>query len=64
VKRYFPHASHQVLLLSTDEEIAGRYYEALRPSIDRTYRLRFDEAERRTVIEPGYLPEGADAHGH
>lgn len=64
VRRYFPQASHQVLLLSTDEEIAGRYYEALRPSIDRTYHLRFDEAERRTVIEPGYLPEGADAHGH
>ena len=64
VKRYFPQASHQVLLLSTDEEIAGQYYEALRPSIDRTYHLRFDEAERRTVIEPGYLPAGADAHGH
>lgn len=64
VKRYFPQASHQVLLLSTDQEIAGQYYAALRPSIDRTYRLRFDEAERRTVIEPGYLPEGADAHGH
>lgn len=64
VKRYFPQASHQVLLLSTDEEITGRYYEDLRPSIDRTYRLRFDEAERRTVIEPGYLSDGADAHGH
>lgn len=64
VRRYFPQASHQVLLLSTDEEIAGRYYQVLRPSIDRTYHLRFDEAERRTVIEPGYLPEGADAHGH
>lgn len=64
VRRYFPQASHQVLLLSTDEEITGRYYEALRPSIDRTYRLHFDEAERRTVIEPGYLVEGTDVHGH
>lgn len=64
VRRYFPQASHQVLLLSTDEEIAGRYYEALRPSIDRTYRLRFDEVEHRTVIEPGYLVEGGDAGGH
>lgn len=63
VKRYFPQASHQVLLLSTDEEITGRYYEALRPAIDRTYRLRFDEGERRTIIEPGYLTEGTVAHG-
>jgi DNA sulfur modification protein DndD len=61
VKRYFPEASHQVLLLSTDEEITGRYYEALKPSLGRTYHLRFDEGEGRTVVEPGYLD--GDGHG-
>jgi DNA sulfur modification protein DndD len=55
VTRYFPQASHQVLLLSTDEEIVGDYYTALKPSINRTYRLRFDEEEARTIVEPGYL---------
>lgn len=64
VKRYFPQASHQVLLLSTDEEITGHYLKALRPSIDRTFHLRFDEAEKRTVIETGYLSEGAEARDH
>ena len=29
VQNYFPTASHQVILLSTDEEIEGRHYEAL-----------------------------------
>lgn len=62
VKRYFPNASHQVLLLSTDEEIAGPYYEALRPAIGRTYSLRFDEQEGRTIVEPGYLGEKEPAH--
>ncbi|HQT72575.1 MAG TPA: DNA sulfur modification protein DndD [Acidiphilium sp.] len=62
VRRYFPRASHQVLLLSTDEEITGRHYKALRPAIGREYRLRFDEAEERTVIEPGYFAEAG--HGH
>jgi len=62
VRRYFPHASHQVLLLSTDEEIIGRYYEDLRPSIDRTYRLRFDPAAGRTVVETGYLEGLSRAH--
>ena len=62
VRRYFPNASHQVLLLSTDEEIAGRYYDDLRPSVDRAYRLRFDEAEGRTVVEDGYLEERGHAH--
>lgn len=62
VRRYFPHASHQVLLLSTDEEIAGRYYDDLRPSVDRAYRLRFDEAAGRTVVEDGYLEGCGLAH--
>jgi len=62
VRRYFPRASHQVLLLSTDEEITGRHYEALKPAISREYRLRFDEAEARTVIEPGYFVGEAHAH--
>ena len=57
VRRYFPHASHQVILLSTDEEIAGGYLDAIRPSVDRFYRLRFDEALGGTLVEPGYLDE-------
>lgn len=61
VRRYFPRASHQVVLLSTDEEITGRHHAALRPAIGREYRLRFDEAEARTVIEPGYFAEAG--HG-
>jgi DNA sulfur modification protein DndD len=59
VKRYFPRASHQVLLLSTDEEITGNYYQTLKPSISRTYHLRFDEPEGRTIVENGYLAEEA-----
>lgn len=55
VSRYFPHASHQVMLLSTDEEITREHYRALRPSIGRSYRLRYDETERRTIVEPGYF---------
>ncbi|TMN24168.1 DNA sulfur modification protein DndD [Pseudoxanthomonas sp. X-1] len=60
VKRYFPQASHQVLLLSTDEEITGPYYDALSQSVGRTYHLRFDEQQNRTVIEPGYLGKEQD----
>jgi DNA sulfur modification protein DndD len=63
VERYFPQASHQVLLLSTDEEITGGYLNALQPSINRMYHLRFDEGEGRTIIEPGYLGAGP-SHAH
>lgn len=63
VSRYFPKASHQVILLSTDEEITRRHYRELQPSVGRTYRLRYDEAEARTIVEPGYFAEDGAAFG-
>jgi DNA sulfur modification protein DndD len=55
VERYFPMASHQVLLLSTDEEIVGPYHKALAPFVARSYRLAHDEALGHTHIEQGYF---------
>ena len=55
VERYFPHASHQMLLLSTDEEISGKYLDRLRPWIGRSYRLVFDDDAGRSTIVPGYF---------
>ena len=57
VTHYFPFASHQVILLSTDEEISGGYFEALKPFVGRVYHLRFDEERATTTIEPGYFNE-------
>lgn len=56
VSNYFPSASHQVIILSTDTEIDERYLEDLRPHISRIYHLRFDEKEQSTQIETGYFP--------
>ena len=55
VERYLPFASHQVLLLSTDEEIAGEYHDCLAPWIGHTYLLKYDDAAGATRIAPGYL---------
>lgn len=60
VSHYFPLASHQVILLSTDEEIAGGYFEALKPYVGRVYHLNFDEGTGATRVEPGYFGELAD----
>lgn len=59
VTHYFPLASHQVILLSTDEEIAGGYFEALKPYVGRVYHLKFDEERATTSVEPGYFSEPA-----
>lgn len=61
VTRYFPEATHQVLLLSTDQEIVESYLEQLRPSIGRMYRLEYDDETRSTCIQEGYFEEVAAA---
>jgi len=55
ITNYFPHASHQVLLLSTDEEIVGRYHESLRPHISHHYLLNHCENQGGTIIKNGYF---------
>ena len=55
IERYFPHASHQVILLSTDKEIDEANYAKLKPSIGRAYTLRFDDKTASTTVEPGYF---------
>jgi DNA sulfur modification protein DndD len=53
--RYFPVASHQVILLSTDEEVDETSLARLKPHIGRTYTLEFDENKQSTIIKPGYF---------
>lgn len=55
VERYFPQASHQVILLSTDEEIVGNYHKSLKPAVARQYLLAHDEALGCTNIKQGYF---------
>lgn len=62
VDRYFPQASHQVLLLSTDEEIDERLLKRLKPRIAHTYMLVHDDDSFTTSVKPGYWWAGGSAH--
>ena len=55
VERYFPRASHQVIILSTDTEIERDYFQKLQPHIARAYHLNYDEATKQTVASEGYF---------
>ncbi|PSO70687.1 MAG: DNA sulfur modification protein DndD, partial [Cyanobacteria bacterium QH_8_48_120] len=57
VERYFPAASHQVILLSTDTEIGKTEVEQLRASeaIAQEYLLKYDSSNAKTEIQPGYF---------
>jgi len=57
LNRYFPNASHQVILLSTDTEIDADAFGHLRRAVGHTYRLQHDDATGTTAVEPGYFWE-------
>jgi hypothetical protein len=55
VERYFPHASHQVVILSTDTEVDRHYDNVLQPHVARAYHLCYEEEARATKAEEGYF---------
>ncbi len=55
VARYFPNASHQVVILSTDTEIERQYFHDLRPYVARAYHLNYDEEQKITAATEGYF---------
>jgi len=55
VDRYFPFASHQVMLFSTDEEIHPKYFNRLIPWIGHSYRLEHRDETSSSSIEKGYF---------
>jgi DNA sulfur modification protein DndD len=57
VQNYFPTASHQVILLSTDEEVVGPYLEQLNSSVGRYYLIEHDESANTSKFVDGYFSQ-------
>jgi DNA sulfur modification protein DndD len=55
VERYFPAASHQVILLSTDEELVGKYRNMLECHVGRKYLLSYDHSLSSSNILEDYF---------
>ena len=55
IERYFPYASHQVILLSTDTEIDKTLLSMMKPHVSHTIHLVYNETEVCTTVEEGYL---------
>lgn len=54
---FFPEVSEQVVILSTDEEVVGEYYSALKSKISAEYLLDYVPSSSKTVVHPGYFGE-------
>lgn len=55
VNVYFPNASEQTIILSTDSEIDHTYYEMLKDYVSDEFRLSYDESTKSTSILRGYF---------
>lgn len=58
ITTYFPNASDQTIILSTDSEIDQKYYKLMKPYIGDEFTLMYDDELMRTFIKKGYLFEG------
>ncbi|MBQ8012215.1 MAG: DNA sulfur modification protein DndD [Oscillospiraceae bacterium] len=57
IERYFPNASSQTIILSTDSEIDSNYYEIIKPYVSNEFTLVYDESEKCSYVRSGYFKE-------
>jgi DNA sulfur modification protein DndD len=55
IKLFFPHASHQMMIFSTNTEVDQHYFNQLRPSVAHAYNLEYCEESKSTVVKEGYF---------
>ncbi len=55
INKYLPNASSQVIVLSTDEEINGKYLDDIKEYVSTSYTLVYDEVEKCSTIHKGYF---------
>lgn len=55
IEHFFPQASHQVIIFSTDSEFDKEYYKQLSPFISHAYHLSYDREKGQTTSSEGYF---------
>ena len=57
ITTYFPNASDQTIILSTDSEIDQKYYELMKGNVGDEFTLEYDDKSKCTHIQRGYFQE-------
>jgi len=55
IHQYFPRASHQLIILSTDTEIDQNHFQELEPYLMASYLFDYDETSSSTSVKEGYF---------
>lgn len=57
ITTYFPNASDQTIILSTDTEITREYYDLMHESLGDEFILEYNDSNKQTSIKRGYFFE-------
>lgn len=55
IQTYFPRASEQTIILSTDSEIDRNYYQLMKENVGDEFTLSYDDENKSTTILKGYF---------
>ena len=55
IKKFFPYASHQVVIFSTDSEIDQKYYLQMKPYLSRSYAMEYLPGKGKTHQHLSYF---------
>jgi DNA sulfur modification protein DndD len=55
IEKFFPYASHQVVIFSTDSEINENYYPKMKPYLARSYAMEYLPGKGKTMQHLGYF---------
>ena len=63
IEHYFPYASHQVVVLSTDTELDKQNFDMLSPHVSHAYHLVYNQIEGNTNVQERYFWRTKDSVG-
>ena len=55
LKIFFPNASHQMLIFSTDTEVDRKNFDILKPYTYTAYQLEYSDNDKNTKVKKGYF---------
>lgn len=55
VQHYFPEASEQVILLSTDTEVDEDFFSAMTEQVSHAFEIEFDQTTKCSTLKEGYF---------
>ena len=55
VENFYPDASHQTIILSTDSEISNEHYQQLKPYISKSFVIQYDSDKGKTITHDNYF---------